>query len=166
MREAVRRVAFILICAAIAVLAAKFGQPLVGKNPDAILIIITVMTVFAGFLVAIIAILGDPTGLPGGGWHRAEASREKIYSNVATHIWIFRFYLLAIALLFIGSLAEKLPNESRYELLKMWVERLYLFFGVFSFLLTLALPGMLSRLQMSRVDQEIEKRRSEAGFKG
>jgi len=156
-----KRLAFILICAAVAAIAATFGQPLVHENPDAVLIIITVMTVFAGFLVAIIAILGDPAMLPGGSWRAAEGARDRVYATVATHTWLFRLYLLAIALLFLGTLLSKAPNGSWAAEVKPWVERLYLFFGVFSFGLTLALPSMLARLQMARVDAEIGQRREE-----
>jgi len=95
-----RRIGFILLCALVAAAAAYFGQPLAHDNSDAILIIITVLTVFAGFLVAIIAILGDPAMLPGGSWRAAEGSRGQVYARVVTHTWLFRLYLLAIALLF------------------------------------------------------------------
>jgi hypothetical protein len=45
---------------------------------------------------------------------------------------------------------------------KTWIERLYLFFGVLSFLLTLALPGALGKLQLARAEAEIERRRHES----
>lgn len=52
------RVLFILTCVLLSGAASYFGQPLVRDNSDAITIITTVITVFAGFLVAIMAILG------------------------------------------------------------------------------------------------------------
>jgi hypothetical protein len=160
-----RRLTFIGLCAAGAVAAAYFGQPLAHDNSDAILVIITVMTVFAGFLVAIIAILGDPAMLPPGSWRSAENKWDVVYSAVTTHTWLFRFYLVAIALLFAGVLVEKAPDCQVPEIWKTWIERLYLFFGVFSFLLTMALPGMLAKLQMERVEAEIQKRRRKDSIK-
>src|SRR5579872_5228678 len=160
-----RRVGFLLVCLSTAILAAYFGQPLAHNNPDVVLILVTVMTVFAGFLVAIIAVLGDPEMISGGSWRTAEGERGAVYANVVTHKWLFRLYLLAIALLFAGVLMEKLPSCGRAELFRVWIERAYLFFGVFAFSLTVGLPGTLARLQIARVDAEVERRRRDAGLK-
>jgi hypothetical protein len=161
---AVGRIAFIVTCALVSGGAAYFGQPLVHGNSDAILVIITVLTIFAGFLVAIIAVLGDPAMLPGGSWRVVEGRRGGVYRSVVTHTWLFRLYLVAIALLFAGVLVEKLGDCSSTITLKTWVERGYLFFGVLSFTLTLALPSMLADLQMARVDAELRDRRQKAGL--
>lgn len=158
----IRRIIFIITCVTISLISTYFGQPLL--NNGAIIILITVMTVFAGFLVAIVAILGDPAMLPGGSWRAAESRREKLFNSITTHTWIFRLYLLSIALLFWGALMEKAPDGLTVRAVKPWIERLYLFFGIFSFCLTLALPGMLAKLQLARVDAEISRRRKEAGF--
>ena len=64
------RATFIVLCVLGGALAAYFGQPSVHKNPDLILIVITVFTVFAGFLIAIITIIGDPIMIP----HRSRPS--------------------------------------------------------------------------------------------
>lgn len=48
------------------------------------------------------------------------------------------------------------------ECVKLWFERSYLFFGIFSFLLTFALPSMLFKMQMGRLDAEISRRLSAA----
>jgi len=124
------------------------------------MIIITVMTVFAGFLVAIIAILGDPALTPTGGWRVAENNHSIIYSRVVTYTWLFQLYLIAIAFLFAGSLLNKAPERLVSIIWKTWIERLYLFFGVLSFLLTLTLPGALGKLQLARAEAEIERRRA------
>jgi hypothetical protein len=69
---------------------------------------------------------------------------------------------LTIALLFIGVVAQK--ALANHEIIKIWIERLYLFFGVFSFLLTFGLPIALMRLQRTRVSAEIERRRARDGI--
>ncbi|MFX7620842.1 hypothetical protein ABTJ52_20855, partial [Acinetobacter baumannii] len=69
---------FILICAAASWAAAFFGHPLLRENPDAVTVIVTVMTVFAGFLVAIITVLGDPAMIPDGSWRIAEIRHKKL----------------------------------------------------------------------------------------
>jgi hypothetical protein len=134
------------------------------ENADAVLIIITVMTVFAGFLVAIIAILGDPAMIPSGSWRIAEGRRDNIEARLTHHVWLFVFYLIAIGLLFTGALLNKAPDSVVSLVWKVWIERLYLFFGVSSFLFTFALPNALHKFQLSRIDTEIERRRREDGI--
>lgn len=159
------RIVFLFVSGMLSGVAAYYGQPLVHCNTDAITILITVMTVFAGFLVAIIAILGDPSMLPDGSWRAAEMSHPAVYNKVVTYAWLFRLYLVAIAFLFAGALIDKAQNAVVPAIWKIWIERSYLFFGVFSFLCTVTLPGTLGRLQMARVEAEIDRRRKVDGIK-
>src|ERR1039457_6885186 len=75
----------ILLCAALSAVAAYYGQPLVRENPEATLVLATVMTVFAGFLVAIIAVLGDPAMIPRGSWRVAEMRHDNLEASVIRH---------------------------------------------------------------------------------
>lgn len=156
------RLLFILGCAIIGVAVAYYGQPYVNKNTDVILVIVNVFTVFAGFLIAIIAIIGDPIMIPEGSWRLAEGGREKMEQRLVSHIWLFVFYLVTIGLLFVGVILDKALSE--HDIWKVWIERLYLFFGVSSFLYTFALPKVLMDMQRTRYDAEIERRRRLAGI--
>ncbi|MBN8958342.1 MAG: hypothetical protein J0H17_17530 [Rhizobiales bacterium] len=156
------RAIFIIGCALVGALAAYFGQPSVHKNPDLILIIITVFTVFAGFLIAIITIIGDPIMIPHGSWRIAEVRRDVMMSRLSWHVGLLICYLLTIGLLFTGVVLEKALDE--HSLWRLWVERSYLFVGVTSFLFTFALPSALVQMQSARYDAEIERRRREAGI--
>lgn len=158
------RLAFIGGCLIIGAIAAYFGQPFVAGNSNVLVIIITVLTVFAGFLVAIIAILGDPAMIPDGTWRTAEVRRENVESRLIVHVWLFVVYLIAIGALFVGALLTSEQNLSTPQWIKTWIERAYLFSGVSAFLLTFGLPAMLLRVQMGRLDGEIARRRREAGL--
>jgi hypothetical protein len=158
------RPAIIFLCLIASAIAAYYGQPFVRDNSEAVTIIITVITVFAGFLVAIITILGDPGMIPAGSWRIAETRRENIEAKLTRHIWLFVFYLIAIGLLFIGALLNKAPDSVVSVEWKTWIERSYLFFGVASFLFTFALPNALLKFQIARVDAEIDRRRRDAGI--
>jgi len=159
------RAVFIIVCLLVSAVAAYYAQPLAHENPDAFTVIITVMTVFAGFLVAIITILGDPSMMPTGSWRITEMHRDTIEARITTHIWLFVFYLIAIGLLFVGILLNKEPDSVIPLICKIWIERLYLFFGISSFLFTFALPKSLLKFQLARFDAETEKRRKQAGIK-
>jgi hypothetical protein len=156
------RAAFILLCAVGGGLAAYYGQPSVHKNPELILIIITVFTVFAGFLIAIITIIGDPIMIPHGSWRVAELRRDTMIARLNWHVGLLICYLLTIALLFTGVVLEKALDE--HSLWRLWIERAYLFVGVTSFLFTFALPAALVQMQSARYDAEIEKRRHEVSI--
>lgn len=144
-------------------IAAYYGQPLMHENTDAVLIIITVMTVFAGFLVAIIAIIGDPGLIPDGSWRVAENRRDSIEKRLITYLWLFVFYLIAIGLLFVGTLINSKESQVAIEW-KIWIERAYLFFGTASFLFTFGLPKALWQFQMARIEAEIQRRRTKSGL--
>ncbi len=156
-----RRPIFIALCMIAGAVGAYYCQPFVDPNSDAILIIITVFTVFAGFLVAIIAVLGDPALLPEGSWRAAESRRDTVERRLIWHSWLFTAYLVTIALLFVGVMLSKVQLAANHMWIKEWIERGYLFIGITSFLLSLALPWTLTTIQRRRVDAEIERRRDE-----
>jgi MFS family permease len=156
------RLIFVIVSAALAAVAAWFGQPYVHHNADFVVIVVTVFAVFAGFLIAIITILGDPSMIPDGSWRIAESRRENIERRLITHVYFFILYLITIGFLFAGVIIQGAYAE--HDAIRVWVERLYLFFGVFSFILSFALPVGLMRLQRARVDAEIERRRQQEGI--
>lgn len=156
---------FLVSCLVLSGVAAYFGHPLVRDNSDAITVLATVLTVFAGFLVAIIAILGDPAMIPGKSWREAQGRRPNLEAMVIRHVWLFYVYLIAIGLLFAGILIQKEPDAVVSPLIKGCLGSAYLFFGVLSFLLTLALPPTLGKIQLARNLAEIEARRNAAGIR-
>jgi MFS family permease len=159
-----RRPIFIAFCAIAGAIGACASQPYIDPNSDAVLIVITVFTVFAGFLVAIIAVLGDPVLLPEGSWRAAEIRRDTVERRLIWHSWLFTAYLATIGLLFAGVVLSKAQLPASHLWIKDWVERAYLFFGITSFLLSFALPWTLMVIQRRRVDAEIEQRRQDEGI--
>src|SRR5260221_8949379 len=97
-----KRLLAILLCIEVGALGACTAQPYVGHNPDIVLIIVTVFTVFAGFLIAIITIIGDPIMVREGSWRVAEMGHERMRSRLFSHIVLFLLYLITIAVLFVG----------------------------------------------------------------
>lgn len=152
------RVAFLAIV--LSAIVSYFGQPLIHQNDGATNVIVTVFSVLAGFLVAIIAIVGDPVLLPPGTWRAAELEREKLDHRLVRHKWLFIGYLLTLAVIFIALLVSK-----TFPVWGVWFERLFLFLATFSFLLSLQLPSALMQVQRERIDAVIEHRRTLDGIK-
>ncbi len=140
--------------AILGILASYYGQPLIHGNEQAINIIVTVFSILAGFLVAIIAIVGDPVLLPPGTWRAAEMERGSMNKRLIRHKWLFTIYLITLSLIFF-SLLLKDSNAT----VVLWLERLFLFFGVFAFSLSMVLPSALIKVQRERIDAVIEYRR-------
>jgi hypothetical protein len=158
-----KRILGILICISIGGVFAYYVQPYIGNNTDVVLIVATVFSVFAGFLIATIAIIGDPIMIHEGSWRIAEAGRDDMRGRLLWHISLLFVYLVTLALLFVGVVLEKALDS--HDRIKIFVEWGYLFFGITSFLFTFALPIALFRMQQARYDAEIERRRNEAGIK-
>lgn len=156
------RIAFVLSCLVIGLVGAYYTQPFVAKNPDLILIIVTVFTVFAGFLIAIITIIGDPILIPEGSWRKSEGGRRRMRQRLNLHIALFALYLATIGLLFIGVVLEKALDD--HNVMRIWIERTYLCFGITSFLLTFGLPVALIEMQTNRYDAETARRRKSVGL--
>ncbi len=156
------RIIFFLFCIAAGIAGAYYAQPFVANNSDLVLIVITVFTVFAGFLIAIITIIGDPILISEGSWRTSEGGRARMRQRLNLHIALFTLYLITIALLFAGVIAEKAMGD--YNTIRVWIERGYLFFGITSFLLTFGLPISLIEMQTNRYDAETTRRRKAAGL--
>ena len=150
------RVALVATSVLVAFPAAYFGQPLIHNNSDAINIIVTVFSILAGFLIAIIAIVGDPVLLPPGTWRAAEQERGKLTRRLVRHKWLFLLYLITLGLIFVAVLLK-----STNATVSLWLERAFLFFAACSFFLSMILPGSLMKVQRERIDAVIEHRKSE-----
>ena len=150
-----------ILAAILAGLVSCLGQPLIHDNVQAVDVIVTVFSVLAGFLVAIIAIVGDPVLLPPGTWRAAELERKKLDSRLIRHRWLFTLYLITLGLIFFALLLK-----DKHACVVLWLERGFLFFGVFAFVLSLTLPGSLMKVQRERIDAVIEHRRIQDNVKG
>ena len=147
-------VLFTLASVAISLIGAWFGQPLVHGNDQAINIIVTVYSILAGFLVAIIAIIGDPLLVPSGTWRIAEGHRQKTVQRLTRHKYLFYIYLLSLMLVFTATLFRDAHLE-----IAVWLERVFLSLSIFAFLMSMCLPGALMKMQEERVDHIIDERK-------
>ena len=137
----------------IAAVAAYFGQPLIAGNERAADIIVTAFSIFAGFLIAVFTVLGDPTVLLPGSWRIASLQRGEIQKKLMRHKVLFHLYLITLFLIFVSSLFEK-----TFPVINRWVEMVYLFLGVLGFLGSLSLPKALIEINETRINSAIDAR--------
>jgi hypothetical protein len=141
-------------------LGAYFAKPLIANNQDAINVIVTVFSILAGFLVALITLIGDPKSLPSGGWQVARLGSDLTYNRLMRQKWLFYIYLIALALIFLSMLLKK-----EFQAINCVIEYGYMFFSIVAFMLSFKLPSMLMEMQKERIEQEITERRKAEGIK-
>jgi len=143
-------------------LFAYYVQPAISNTPEAVDLIITVFSILAGFLIAILGLIGDPSVmLPGVSWRAYQKQKPLLLLRMKKQKLLFYAYIITLALIFVSFL---ISSENRPEL-KCWLERSYLFIGFISFVSSLRLPTSLVRSQTERIDSLIEHKRREAGIK-
>ena len=160
------RVAYFSFSALTGLAAAIWGQPLIHCNQDAANIIVTVFSVLAGFLVAMIALIGDPSAAAArGSWRFTELNRQGVAQRLARNRWMFVLYLLTLALVFAASLCKMVDGSICYmDSILSWIERIYLGLAVTAFLLSFRLPWALTRMQMEHYDELIDRQRKAVGI--
>lgn len=140
-------------------LGSYLAKPLIEGNQDAINVIVTVFSILAGFLIAVITLIGDPKSLPSGGWQIARIGSDLTYNRLTRQKWLFYIYLVALVLIFVSMLVKTKFQDANH-----WVEYVYLFFSIVAFILSFKLPSTLLELQRERIEQEISERRRAEGI--
>jgi type IV secretory pathway VirB2 component (pilin) len=155
----IRKAITFLMLTVASLVVAHYTQPLIHGNDAAVNVIVTVFSVLAGFLVAIIAVVGDPALLPPGSWRAAEMDRDRLDRRLVRHQALFMSYLVTLGVIFMSLVVSKsVPS------LGAWLERIYLFLGILAFLYSLRLPSVLIATQRERIDSIIESRRKQEGI--
>lgn len=153
--------AFAVIYATASVLcgiaAAIWAQPLVAGNAEARNLIVTLFSILAGFLVAIMTLVGDPGSFANRSWRAHEQARDTIFARLARQKLLFYAYLLTLGLLFVSMVCG-----SSFPRVSIWLERVYVGLASASFLLSLRLPSLLMQIQMDRHEDLIQQKRQEA----
>jgi len=133
-----------------------FGHSLIANNSDATSVIVTVFSILAGFLIAVMTLLGDQSVLPGS-WRIAETKRTNIKVKLIRQKWLFYLYLLTLLIIFVAAL-----TRSHWPETTAWLERGYFALATCAFLLSFRLPSTLMDVQMDRVEAVIGARRQSA----
>lgn len=155
-----KRLAFFFVAIVAGIAAGAKGQPLIHGNDQAVNVIVTVFSILAGFLVAIMTIMGEPGSLFGRSWRSCEINRKNVFSRLVRQKWMFYLYLATLGLIFAGSLIK-----NTFPCLTVWVERIYLGGATTAFILSLGLPAALLNIQLERHDEIIEAKRKAADNK-
>lgn len=135
------------------------ARPYIHGNQDAVNIITTIFSILAGFLIAIITVLGDPSSLPKGSWRVARLGSDLTYNRLTRKKWLFLIYIITLVFVFIGTLIK-----GKHPVLEFYIEIIYTFLSICAFIASLMLPSALMKLQQERIEQEILERKKQEGI--
>lgn len=141
------------------VLAALCGylfQPWYHTSKDAPSILATILSILAGFLIAVMAIVGDERTLRGKNWRQDTFYLGEVRRQLLRHRVMFYLYLVVLLLIFVCSLSSTWTNQAQVA-----IERLVVFSAVFALLLSFRLPGELTTRQVDLLQRLIDSKRNE-----
>lgn len=153
-RPAWKRIALIAVACVLGALGGYYGQPWIHDNDRAINVIVTAFSILAGFLVAIMTIIADPSAFARRSWRAHEFARSAIYNKLRRQRYLFLLYLATLSAIFLESLVPK-----HWSALITWIERVYFGMAIAAFVVSFGLPETLMRIQLERFDHAIESRR-------
>lgn len=148
------RISKISFAVFIAAASAYFLQPLISGNNDAINTIVTIFSILAGFLIALITFLASPVLDEDHEWE--ELQRLKITLNRKLHRQKILFFLYIAAL---GAAFALFLVSNELVAVKLWLERIFVGLTTFVFLASLELPGALVKIQQEKYEAALRLKR-------
>ena len=144
----------VALCAGVVV--GLWGYPIYHGNDKARDVIVTVFAILAGFLIAVMTLLGDQSVLPGT-WRIAEAQRHAIRMKLIQQKWLFYLYLSTLSVIFACTvLGPHWPKGTAI------LERVYFGMATAAFILSFRLPSVLMEIQLDRVEAVVGARKQAA----
>lgn len=152
-RTSWRKVIYFAVSVLIAVFFAWKFQPQYHGNSNALSVLVTVFSILAGFLVAVMAIVANDRALRGHNWRQDTFYLQQIKRDLRKHAALFYLYLFILALIFLASLDLEWP-----ACVQVGVERFLLFLTCLAMLISFSLPGQLTRRHVSDLEKVIRDR--------
>ncbi|OOE43991.1 hypothetical protein BZG06_10145 [Salinivibrio kushneri] len=171
-KKYMRKTIYLLLTIVFSGVFAVLFQPLL--TDKALDVLVNIYSILAGFLVGVVALVGDPSSLPAGSWRVAENSTKNTFRKLRSTKSLLYVYLLTLLAIFsykLLAVPEALEVIKRLPFsddvipylsgLKEFSEQVILFLSFLAFSYSFTLPNSLFKIQKQRVEKEIEKRRQD-----
>lgn len=143
--------AVVVVCGA--GFAGWFFQPSYHGNDEALASLVSIFSILAGFLAAIIAVVANDRALKGRTWRQDTFYLDKVKKELKKHQLLFYMYLITLTLAFICQLKLAWGWD-----LQIWLERILLFFATLAMSMSFALPVRLTKRQVEDLEKVIKER--------
>lgn len=127
-----------------------FG-PSIANNADAVNTVVTIFSILAGFLIAVITFIAEPTLQQAKDWQELQLMKATIQRQLFRQKVLFFLYLVTLG----TALAMFLVPSSSTEVL-WWLRTGFLSLATFVLLASFTLPGSLMKIQMERYEAALE----------
>lgn len=148
------RMAKLILALAISAFIGWRFQPMVANNPDAVNTVVTIFSILAGFLIAVITFIAEPTLQAAKNWEELQQMKETVRRKLFRQKILFFLYLLTLGI----ALAMYLTPPTSCMILQ-WLQTVFLGLATFVFLASFSLPGSLMKIQMDRYEAALEDTR-------
>ena len=129
-------------------------QPMVAHNTDAVNTVVTIFSILAGFLIAVITLIAEPTLKQAKNWQELQLMKKTVQRKLFRQKLLFFLYLITLGV----ALGTFLVPDSQAELRK-WLETVFLGLATFVFLASFDLPGSLMKIQIERYEAEMDAKK-------
>jgi hypothetical protein len=155
-RFSLKRVFVFTICLATPSMTVYIGAgDILRMSDQALNLIGLTFSILAAALFATVSIIGDPSMLLTGSWRTAWRSAQTIQIRILRLIYLFILYMIVLFLLVLAAMAKYIDPY-----LPKIVFNFLAFFSTLAFCISLWLPFELKEIQLTRLEHEIEARRS------
>lgn len=148
---------YLAICFVSALALAPLLQPAYHGKADAMTALVTVFTVLAGFMLAVMALAADGRNLRRRDWRQDTYFLKEIRDRLARYRMMFHLYLLVPALAILTFVAPEWG-----ESVQRYAEVFVLFLAIFAFLWSFRIPGEITSAHVRQLQAAIKEQR-EAG---
>lgn len=149
-----RKVGIFVCYVALALVFAWHFQPKYHGNGNAMTVLVTVFSILAGFLVAVMAIVSNDRALRGKNWRQNTFYLQQIRRELRMHGLLFYLYLVVLAMAFLTELKLGWPH-----LVQVGLELFMLFLACLAMLFSFMLPGHLTNRHIKDLEHLIRTQR-------
>jgi len=147
---------YLSICAISAAFLSFVFRPSFHGNETAANVLVTIFSVLAGFMIAVIAIAADGAILRRKDWRQDAFYLSEARKQLTRYRLMFHIYLIVPALVFLAQL-----ELSWYPGTQAAVEYLLLFLAAFALLWSFSLPGEMTQAYVRKLKQAIDDQRQQ-----
>ncbi len=134
-------------------------DPEAARSDLVITTVVTLFSILAGFLMAIMALTAESEGTHAGNWRELQRRYPVVQTRLYTCAMIFYVYMTTMGLIVASDLIRNFHPATAST-----IDFLYIWFGFWSFMLSFSIPVILSKTLLGWFDQRIRTKRKDVGL--
>jgi magnesium-transporting ATPase (P-type) len=150
------RTVLFFVSIAVGFLSVYYLSPFIVTNKIALSIITTIFSILAGFLLAILTVVSEPSIIKSKSKRYVSAHKTEVLRLVIRHSMLFYIYIITLILIFgVSIIPDPIPEGAHYYIILVvdLIKKAMVFFTVLSFCLSFGLPKVLYDIQSRRLEQ-------------